>query len=96
MTRKGPGSIPSSFLPLLSVNTDGKAKDRHNREVSFVLRALQKAGIKTYSLHHIRDGGVEKSLPLMKAGKWYDISYVSGDGEIILVEVMRTYTKYVR
>lgn len=91
MRKKGKGVIPSSFLPFLSVETDGAAKDRHNRELSFVLRALRDAGIKTYNLHHIKDGGVDKSLPLMKDDKWYDLSYVSWDGEIILIEVMRTY-----
>jgi len=30
-------------------------------------------------------------LPLVKAGKVYDIAYVDEEGEIILLEIMRTY-----
>lgn len=94
MRKKGKGFLPSISIPFLSVETDGKAKERHNRELSFVLKALINAGIQTYNLHHINDAGLESSLPLMKDDKWYDLSYVSWDGEIILIEVMRTYHKF--
>jgi hypothetical protein len=85
--------LPSSKIPFLNVKTDGRAKARHNREILYVLGLLRKSGITDYCLHHIDDAGMDKSLPLSLKGKWYDISYVSGDGEIFLVEIMRLRIK---
>lgn len=45
-------------------------------------------------LHHVRDAGMTYDLPLTLDGKWYDISYVAPDGEIFLVEIMRTRKIY--
>lgn len=81
--------LPSSSLPFLNVSTDGKRKDRHNREVLLIARLLQASGVKDFCLHHIDDAGMNHALPLMLGGRWYDISYVAPDGEVFLVEVMR-------
>ena len=81
--------LPSASLPFLNVNTDGRRKDRHNREILFLLRLLLEAGEKDYCLHHVDDAGMNRELPLMLDGRWYDISYVAPDGEIFLIEVMR-------
>jgi len=45
-------------------------------------------------LHHVRDAGMTRDLPLTLDGKWYDISYVAPDGEVFLVEIMRTRLIY--
>jgi hypothetical protein len=81
--------LPSSRLPFLNVSTDGKAKDRHNREILFFSRMLQAAGTKKICLHHVNDAGMAYDLPLTVGKKWYDIAYVAADGEIFLVEIMR-------
>ena len=81
--------LPSSSLGFLNVTTDGKKKDRHNEEVLFFSRLIQRAGIKTFCLHHVNDAGMDRSLPLAVGGRWYDIAYVAPDGEIFLIEVMR-------
>jgi len=81
--------LPSSILPFLNVSTDGRKKDRHNREVLLIAQLLQSTGVKNFCLHHINDAGMNKNLPLSIDGKWYDIAYVAGDGEVFLVEVMR-------
>ena len=86
--------LPSSVLPFLNVATDGKKKDRHNREVLIIARLLQASGVKEFCLHHVDDAGMNHALPLALGDKWYDISYVAPDGEIFLVEVMRL--KYAR
>lgn len=86
--------LPSSFLPFLNVKTDGKKKDRHNREVLIIARLLQASGVKDFCLHHVDDAGMNHALPLSIDGKWYDIAYVAPDGELFLVEVMRL--KYAR
>lgn len=85
--------LPSSKIPFLNVKTDGRRKERHNREILFVLGLLRQAGITDYCLHHIDDAGMDRALPLTLKGKWYDISYVSGDGEIFLIEIMRLRIK---
>jgi hypothetical protein len=82
--------LPSAKMGFLNVTTDGKRKDRHNKELLLLLRLLQQAGCCHYLLHHVKDAGMTKSLPLQQENKWYDLSYVSEDGEIFLVEVMRT------
>ena len=89
--RKGPGhgSLPSEVVPLVSVFTDGRSKDRHNREVMRLLHLLREDGIKIFNLRHVRDGGLEKDLPIALDGHFYDISYISDDGELFLIEVMR-------
>lgn len=89
--RKGPGrgSLPSGVVPLVSVFTDGRSKDRHNREVMRLLHLLREDGIKIFNLRHVRDGGLEKDLPIALDGHFYDISYISDDGELFLIEVMR-------
>ena len=86
--------LPSSFLPFLNVKTDGKKKDRHNREILIIARLLQASGVKDFCLHHVDDAGMNHALPLAIGGKWYDIAYVAPDGELFLVEVMRL--KYAR
>lgn len=86
--------LPSSTLPFLNVATDGKRKDRHNREILIIARLLQASGVKDFCLHHVNDAGMDRTLPLTLGGKWYDISYVAPDGEIFLIEVMRL--KYAR
>ena len=81
--------LPSATLPFLNVSTDGKRKDRHNREVLIVARLLRASGVKDICLHHIDDAGMNHALPLAIGGKWYDIAYVAPDGELFLIEVMR-------
>ena len=81
--------LPSSVIPFVNVSTDGKKKDRHNSELLFWSRLLQRAGVKDFCMHHVNDAGMNKNLPLSIDGKWYDISYVAPDGEIFLVEIMR-------
>jgi hypothetical protein len=81
--------LPSSLLPFLNVSTDGKKKNRHNREVLLIARLLQNTGVKDFCLHHVNDAGMNKNLPLSLNGRWYDIAYVSEDGEVFLIEVMR-------
>ena len=89
--RKGPGhgSLPSEVVPLVSVFTDGRSKDRHNREVMRLLHLLREDGVKIFNVHHVRDGGLEKELPIALDGRFYDLSYLSDDGELFLIEVMR-------
>lgn len=86
--------LPSSVIPFLNVTTDGRKKDRHNSEVLFFSRLLQKSGVTDFCMHHIKDAGMNHNLPLSINGKWYDIAYVAGDGEVFLIEVMRL--KYAR
>ena len=81
--------LPSSTIPFLNVSTDGRKKDRHNREVLLISRLLQNSGVTDFCMHHIDDGGMNKNLPLSVGERWYDIAYVAGDGEIFLIEVMR-------
>ena len=89
--RKGPGrgSLPSVVVPLVSVFTDGRSKDRHDREVMRLLRLLRADGVSNYNIHHVRDGGLTKTLPLSLDGRVYDISFISDDGEVFLIELMR-------
>lgn len=86
--------LPSSKIPFLNIKTDGRHKDRHNREIMHVLGLLKASGITQYCIHHIDDAGLNHDLPLSLKNKWYDISYVAADGEIFLVEVMRTRTTF--
>ena len=81
--------LPSAKLPFLNIKTDGKRKDRHNREILLFLKLLQDAGCVHFLAHHVNDAGMNKSLPLTLDNKWYDFSYVSHDGEIFMVEIMR-------
>lgn len=76
-------------MPGLVVLTDGKAKDRHNREVMRVLALLRADGVQHFALHHIRDGGQDPQVPIALQGKYYDIGYIAEDGEVFLIEVMR-------
>lgn len=86
--------LPSAKMGFLNVTTDGKRKDRHNKELLFWLEKLLDSGCCHYSLHHIKEAGVNKALPLMHGGKWYDLSYVAEDGEVFLVEIMRVGVIY--
>ena len=86
--------LPSSVLPFVNVSTDGKRKDRHNREVLFFSRLLRAAGVRDLCLHHVDDADMNRALPLTLAGKWYDLVYVATDGEVFLVEVMRARKLY--
>jgi hypothetical protein len=88
-TRKKEGKVPSSAIPFLNVQTDGGHKDKHNREVMFVLAALKKAGIKRFNLMHINDVGLDGTLPMAFRGHYYDIGYQSLEGPLFLIEVMR-------
>jgi len=87
--------LPSSSLPFLNVKTDGRKKNRHNREVLFWSSMLIQAGVKDYCLHHVIDAGMNRHLPLTLAGKWFDICYVAPDGEIFLIEIMRARKIFV-
>lgn len=84
--------LPSAKLPFLNVKTDGRKKDRHNKEILFLAQLLHGAGITDYCLHHVNDAGMNKNLPLTLAGKWYDIVYVAPDGEVFMLELMRVKT----
>lgn len=88
--------LPSATIPFLNVKTDGRKKDRHNREILFLVKLLKAAGINDYCMHHVNDAGMNKSLPLTLKGKWYDISYVAPDGEVFMIEMMRVSTVYER
>lgn len=85
----GRSFCPSSAFPFFSVATDGKHKKRHHEEVLFLIGLLKKQGMQDYNLHHIDDVGLNKLIPLKIGKKIYDFSYVSRDGEIFLIEVMR-------
>ena len=87
--RQARATIPSAAVPFIRVETDGRRKDRHNREVMRVLGDLRARGVTHYNLHHVDDGGLDKSVPLNLKGKQYDIGYVAEDGEVFLIEVMR-------
>lgn len=54
-----------------------------------LLHLLRKDGVKIFNMHHVRDGGLCRELPIALDGKYYDISYLSEDGELFLIEVMR-------
>ena len=84
--------LPSAKLPFLNVKTDGRKKDRHNREVLFLAQLLLGSGVTDYCLHHVNDGGMNRNLPLTLAGKWYDVVYVAPDGEVFMLELMRVKT----
>ena len=81
--------LPSARLPFLNIKTDGARKERHNRELLFFAGMLTHAGIKRLCMHHVKDAGMSYDLPLTYRGKWYDIAYVSPDGEIFMLELMR-------
>lgn len=81
--------LPSAKMGFLNVVTDGKKKDRHNKELLFWFEKLLDSGCCHYCLHHINEAGMNKTLPLQYKGRWYDLSYVAEDGEIFLVEIMR-------
>lgn len=49
--------------------------------------------MRDYNLHHIDDVGLNKLIPLKIGKKIYDFSYVSRDGEMFLIEVMRIQPK---
>ncbi|MDP2106502.1 MAG: hypothetical protein Q8J76_10960 [Desulfobulbaceae bacterium] len=87
--KQGRAFCPSSALCFLSVATDGRQKARHNQEVMFILSLLQKSGIRNHNIAHIDDAGINREIPIAKAGKNFDIGYQSADGEIFLIEVMR-------
>ena len=82
--------LPSSKIPFLNVRTDGRKKDRHNREILWLSSLLLRAGVKDYCLHHVNEAGMNRALPLTLAGRWYDIAYVAPDGEVFMIEIMRT------
>lgn len=84
--------LPSSRLPFLQINTDGRTKKRHNEEILFWLHQLGKAGINNVGAHHVDDAGLNRDLPLTLAGKWYDIVYEAPDGEVFMIELMRVKT----
>jgi len=88
-TRGGPGSVPSAVLPFLTVRTDGKAKERHNRELMRVFRLLRGDGVREFRLHHVNEGGQSREIPIALDGKFYDIGYIAEDGEVFLIEIMR-------
>ena len=75
-----------------SKETDGRRKNRHNEEILFLAGLIRDAGISDYCLHHVKDGGMNRDLPLTLNGKWYDIVYTAPDGEIFMIEIMRVKT----
>ena len=83
--------LPSSRFPFLSVATDGKRKDKHSRLVQRFFNLLRCAGVRQINLAHVQEGGLDRRLSLVKAGKVYDLAFVDEEGEVILLEVMRTY-----
>jgi|APCry1669189204_1035204.scaffolds.fasta_scaffold168215_2 hypothetical protein len=83
------GRVPSAEMPFVNVLTDGGHKDKHNREVMFVLTALKKAGVKRYNLMHVNDAGLDGSIPMAYQNHFYDIGYMSTEGSLFLIEVMR-------
>lgn len=78
----------------MNVSTDGKRKERHNRELLLISGLLQSKGVKRLCMHHVQDAGMDRSLPLTFQGKWYDIAYVAPDGVIFMIEVMRVGTRF--
>ncbi len=88
--------IPSSAFPFLLVCTDGAHKERHNDEVMLILSLLKKSGIREYNLHHIRDAGLNREIPIAAGKKIYDIGYCSLDGELFMIEIMRVPKKKVK
>lgn len=86
--------LPSHEFGFLNVPTDGRKKDRHNKEILFLAGLLNRAGIAHLNLHHINDVGLDKSLPVKLGRKIYDITYVAPDGELFMIEIMRV--KYAK
>jgi len=84
-------TLPSSRFPWLNIETDGARKARHARLILDVISALHTIGISRINASHVRDGGLDHSLPLCYRGRRYDISYLDDTGELIMVEIMRTY-----
>jgi hypothetical protein len=82
---------PSSFLPCISIQTDGRRKELHNNEVSDLIRTLRISGIKAINCDHLEDGGKDERLPLAIGRKLYDIAYVSKRDTLVLVEI-KTFT----
>ena len=82
---------PSSFFPLVKIKTDGKHKEYHADLVLHAVIALRNFGIKDINASHVTDGGLKHRLPLCYKGHRYDVSFLDAHGELIMIEVMRTY-----
>ena len=83
--------LSSCRFPWLNIETDGKPRQRHARLVLDVIGALRASGITDINASHAKDGGYNKRLPLCFKGHRYDIAFLDNSGELILIEVMRTY-----
>jgi hypothetical protein len=91
MTKNSRSFLPSSTLSFLSIATDGRCKDEHNRIVLYWISLLRAGGYTRINANHVDEVGLDRSLPLSKNRKQYDISYVDEHGEVILIEIMRSY-----
>lgn len=85
--------LPSSRFPFLSIAGDGASRDHHSRLVLFLFGALRAAGVKDVNMDHVFEGGLNGRLPMIYKGKYYDIAFLDEKGEVVLIEVMRTYRK---
>ena len=81
----------SSRFPWLNIHTDGKPRRHHARLVLAVISGLRSIGFTNINASHAKDGGYNKRLPLCFKGHRYDIAFLDNSGELILIEVMRTY-----
>ena len=57
-----------------------------------MLHLLRASGVKRLCAHHVDEVGMDKTLPLSLDGKWYDICYITPDGYVFMLEVMRVDT----
>lgn len=85
--------LPSSRFPFLSVESDGRRKDRHSQLVLFVFGLLRAAGVGNINIAHVVEGGLNGRVPLVWQGKTWDLAFLDESGEVVLVEIMRTYRK---
>lgn len=42
-------------------------------------------------MDHVKEGGLNGKIPMIHKGKCYDISFLDENGEVIMIEIMRTY-----
>ena len=82
---------PSSLFPLINIKTDGKHKEYHAQLILHAIQALRNFGAKDINASHVKDGGLNQQLPLCYKGRRYDVSFLDKNGELIMIEIMRTY-----
>lgn len=77
--------IPS--LPFIQTPMGDRKHRKHNTELAALYAALRKSGIEIINTRHIHPFSTHPGLPIRIGSKEYDISYVGGSGEIVLIEL---------